>query len=253
MPAPGRIIWYELLTSDTGAASDFYTQLLPWTARAGEDMPGYTLLHVPQLERDAAGMMALNKDMGDAPPHWAAYITVGSIEQAVEAIQAEGGQVVTDIITVPKIGRFVVAIDPSGAVIYPFEDAGASPEAEGEPQDHTFCWSQLMTSDAEGVLGFYAAVFGWTSSPMPGGYLFHRGEKMVASVMQMPADAGAPPHWLSYVAVPDVDETFGKAQALGAQAYHAPTDIPGMGRFAVLADPTGAAFALWKDAGAQGK
>ncbi|MCB9745640.1 MAG: VOC family protein [Alphaproteobacteria bacterium] len=248
---PGRFVWYELMTSDAVAASDFYTRLLPWTANASEEMPGYTMLHVPALERHAGGLMATPDEMGGAPPHWAAYVTVNKMEDAVAAIQANGGQMLTEIIDIPNIGRFAVATDPLGAVIYPFEGAeGEGGEDASKPDDHTFCWSQLMSPAPEETLAFYQAVFGWTASPMPNGFLFHRGEQMVASAMKTPADAGAPPHWLSYVAVPDVDETFNKANALGAVAYHAPADIPGMGRFAVLADPTGATFALWKDAGA---
>ena len=66
--------------------------------------------------------------------------------------------------------------------------------------------------------------------------------------MQLPAEAqeaGAPSHWLAYTAVADVDATVAEAQGLGASVYVPGTDIPGAGRFAVLADPQGATFAVY--------
>jgi hypothetical protein len=61
---------------------------------------------------------------------------------------------------------------------------------------------------------------------------------------QMPPDAQAPSHWLAYVLVEDVDVTAAEAKALGARTFVEPRDIP----FSVHADPTGAAFALFKPA-----
>ena len=61
----------------------------------------------------------------------------------------------------------------------------------------------------------------------------------------MPKQAGVPDHWLKYVAVEDTDAAWNKAGQLGATQLAPPMDVPGMGRFAVLADPSGATFALW--------
>ena len=55
---------------------------------------------------------------------------------------------------------------------------------------------------------------------------------------------GAPPHWLGVVGVADTDAIVGRARALGAKVYAGPFDIPGVGRYAILADPTGATFAV---------
>jgi hypothetical protein len=52
-----------------------------------------------------------------------------------------------------------------------------------------------------------------------------------------------PPHWLVYFAVANADETLKKAQELGARVMAPAMDIP-QGRFAVLSDPQGAAFAI---------
>ncbi len=60
--------------------------------------------------------------------------------------------------------------------------------------------------------------------------------------------SGAPPHWLPYVFVDDVDAAVARARRLGAKIPMSPEDIPGIGRYAVLEDPTGAALAIMKPA-----
>jgi predicted enzyme related to lactoylglutathione lyase len=72
------------------------------------------------------------------------------------------------------------------------------------------------------------------------------GERQRAGITKFPP--GAPPHpaWLEYIAVKDVDGSTRNARELGAKTLMEPTDIPNIGRFSVIADPTGAAIALFK-------
>ncbi|HET9235574.1 MAG TPA: VOC family protein [Candidatus Eisenbacteria bacterium] len=58
--------------------------------------------------------------------------------------------------------------------------------------------------------------------------------------------SGTPPHWLPYVSVDDPDATMARAKKHGGKAHVEPMDIPGLGRFGVLEDPTGAALAVMK-------
>lgn len=114
-----------------------------------------------------------------------------------------------------------------------------------------FCWYELMTTDLVGARDFYAKVVGWTieDSGMEGmTYLLGKANgAMVVGLMNTPADAeGMPPSWLGYVAVDDVDAVAAKATAAGARIFNGPADVPGVGRFAVLGDPQGAAFALFR-------
>ena len=170
-------------------------------------------------------------------------------ETYLVAVAALGGEVVMEARSVPGIGRFGLAKDPTGAVFAPFKGENpGSTDTTRRPPVGTFCWSQLMTTGLDRAVSFYKAVFGWDAAPMGDMVVFSTGEAMRASAMTLPA--GAPPysHWLAYVAVDDVDATLARAVELGATAAKAPTDLP-MGRFAILVDPTGAAVALWKDYG----
>ena len=121
-----------------------------------------------------------------------------------------------------------------------------------------FVWYELMTTDTEAAKAFYGSVVGWgaQAAPMPNTayILFQVGTTAVAGLMTLPEQArsmGAPPRWLGYVAVEDVDATADQATGLGGAEHVPPTDIPSVGRFAVIADPQGAVLALFRAATAE--
>ncbi|MFZ2987946.1 VOC family protein, partial [Ideonella sp.] len=116
-----------------------------------------------------------------------------------------------------------------------------------------FIWYELMTTDAPAAEAFYEAVVGWqmqdAGMPDMRYTLLHAGPAMVAGLMAWPADmlaAGARPAWTGYVHVDDVDAVAAKVLAAGGSVHRAPEDIPGVGRFAVVADAQGASFDLFK-------
>ncbi len=116
-----------------------------------------------------------------------------------------------------------------------------------------FCWYELNTTDLAAAIRFYGPVAGWTfdgATDGPHAYPHIRnGEGHVGGVTLLQEQAkamGAPPHWLGYIEVANTDATLAKLQALGGTLYFGPMDLPGTGRFAVVADPQGAAFALYQ-------
>lgn len=122
-----------------------------------------------------------------------------------------------------------------------------------KPVRGSFLWYELMSKDPAGSLAFYPKVLGYSTIAMPmpqGEYtMLTRNGVQFAGVYQLPqqaADMGAPSHWLGYIGTPDVDATVAEVKALGGQAYMAGEDIPGVGRIAVLADPWGATFAVFR-------
>ena len=120
-----------------------------------------------------------------------------------------------------------------------------------------FVWYELMTPDPKAAAKFYASVVPWNAKDagMAGmDYtLFRIGEAGVAGMMPMPPDAAArdiPPNWSGYIGVDDVDAMTAAIKKEGGAVHHAPQDIPGVGRFAVVADPQGGVFLLFKPASA---
>ena len=114
-----------------------------------------------------------------------------------------------------------------------------------------FVWHELMTTDPQAAGTFYSKVLPWKTQPsgMPDYTLWVSGKTQTGGLMAQPESArqsGAPPSWLVYIGTPDVDATAAAAERLGGKVLRSPADIPGVGRFAVLADPQGAAFAVFK-------
>jgi predicted enzyme related to lactoylglutathione lyase len=107
-----------------------------------------------------------------------------------------------------------------------------------------FVYIQLQTSDPERAATFYRDLLGWTIDDGPGYREIDVGGGTAGGMMQSRSPQ-APSFWLPYVSVPDVDGAARRAEELGARIVVPPTDAPGKGRFSVIADPTGATFALW--------
>jgi len=109
-----------------------------------------------------------------------------------------------------------------------------------------FCWNELMTRDTEKAKAFYGKTLGWTFSEMPMENdvytLANLGEKPVAGIFPMtgPEFDGVPEHWMSYIAVDNVDERLELASAHGGTVIRPPFDVPGVGRIAILQDVGGA-------------
>src|SRR6266511_3969071 len=127
-------------------------------------------------------------------------------------------------------------------------------EPDAPPAEGVFVWDELMTTDVEAAKAFYGEVLGWTSRDQDMGgmtyTLFQRsGDTAVGGCMARPEGVEAPPHWTVYIATDDVDASVVRAKELGANVFVEPTDIPNMGRFAVLQDPTGAAFGIFASSG----
>ena len=254
MTTPGRFVWYDLMTTDLEGAKSFYAALLGWTYNDFDmgEMGPYPMIRTGGL--DIGGMVAVEAAPGPTS-RWVAYVTVDDVDAAAVRAAAAGGTVRIPPTPIPNVGRFAELADPQGAVVSAFVSSNPpTPEPEGRVPNGAVCWNELLTTDPPGAVAFYQVVFGWGHGTMdmgPAGayHLFKRDGKDVAGMMQMPPDAAAPPLWMPYFLVADVDGSFAKALSLGAMPFVKPADIPEVGRFAVLGDPTGASFALFKDAG----
>src|SRR5579883_1919114 len=119
------------------------------------------------------------------------------------------------------------------------------------PTTGRFVWHELHTGDRAKAAKFYAQLLGWETRDVPMGpgepyTLGLLGGKDVAGITRSMGPADAPPHWLPYIAVDDVDASAAKIKALGGKTLMDPMDIPNVGRFAPVTDPQGAAFAIYK-------
>ncbi len=110
-----------------------------------------------------------------------------------------------------------------------------------------FVHVELQTQDLEKSKKFYKSLFDWKLEEIPGmDYtIINVGEGTGGGMMKKP-DPGIPDNWLPYILVDDVSAWTEKAQSLGATICKEVTEVPGMGWFSVITDPTGATFGLWQ-------
>jgi len=102
-----------------------------------------------------------------------------------------------------------------------------------------FVWHELMTTDLDAARDFYTKVIGWTTQKWDGNKdytMWLAGKRPVGGLMTLPAEAaamGAPPSWLAYIEVPDIDATVAKANELGGTILQPVMDIDQVGRIAL--------------------
>ena len=248
--APGTPNWIDLSSPDLDATAGFYGSLFGWDCtEAGDpaETGGYRMFQ--QGGHIVAGLGPLQENSG--PPSWTTYVSVADADATAAKIADAGGTVLVPPMDVMAAGRMAVAMDPTGAAFsiwQPGETIGA--ELVNEPV--SLSWNELNTRDPEAAESFYRAVFGWTANrnDMGGGATYTEWQLDGRSVGGMIDMRGRvpeqiPAHWLTYFAVDDTDATVARVTELGGQVMVPAMDIE-PGRFAVVADPNGAFFAVMK-------
>jgi predicted enzyme related to lactoylglutathione lyase len=249
----GRLVWYELLTSDVKAAIAFYSDVVRWKAEPWTT-GNYTMWVASQgplggvtLLPDAA------KQMG-AQPFWQPSIQVANVDETVETVKQLGGRVYI-VEDVPTVGRIAVIADPQGAVISVFTPTGDMPPHDLAKHGEV-SWHELYTTDNEAAFAFYQRIAGWERlgefdmGDMGKYLLWGRGGKQLGGMMIKPRDMKTPdgrevpPSWLLYITTDELDAALARAQAKGARVLNGPMEVPGGQRIVQLMDPQGAAFAL---------
>lgn len=251
-PMYGRPCWIDLSTPDVPAASDFYGELLGWTIErfpTGMDDHDYYIAKVG--DHDVGGLMESPAGAGGPPPMWSVFIGVEDVDETTTTAVAAGGTLVQAPFDIPE-ARLAVIADPTGAVLglsSGLDRTGAWLSEEPGAAS----WVELMTRDPAAAEAFYAQVFGWkaetaeTSGTMYTTFLLDG--VLVAGAMLMPDEipAEVPSFWTVYFAVADCEVAARRAVELGGEVVRPTMEIE-PGRFAVLADPNGAAFQVM-DAG----
>lgn len=244
---PGKFVWFELVSKDVAQAKAFYGEVLGWKSEAvSMGSFEYEMIKAGSV---TVGGYAPRKAAG-AAPHWTSYVSVDDVDAAAQRVVAKGGKILDAAMDIPGVGRMARVADAQGAEFNLFRDA--KDDADLAPADGTFYWNELWTTDAAAAVAFYEHVAGYAHKSMDMGpqgtyFVLESGGLPRAGVMKA-MDAKVAPMWLPYVQVADADATAARAARLGGKVHAEPTDIPGIGRFAILADPAGATFAVMKPA-----
>ena len=250
--SPGAFCWIELATTDQAAAKKFYSGLFGWGIDDNPMGPDefYTMFKLNDRNTGAAYTMRKEQREQGVPPYWGIYMSVANADEAAAKAAKLGAAVLAPAFDVFDAGRMAVLRDPTGAIFsvwQPKRHIGMTIASE----DNAFCWADLSTPDPERGAQFYSGLFGWTvekSENDPSGYLhIKNGNDFIGGIP--PAqhrNPQAPPHWLIYIQVADVEATATKAQQSGGKVLMPAKKMEGVGTWAILADPQGAVFAIFK-------
>jgi predicted enzyme related to lactoylglutathione lyase len=251
---PGTFSWPELATTDQKAAVAFYRSLFGWDVSETPIGPTETYSIFKMRGQDTASACTLQENerkMG-VPPHWNSYVTVANADESAKKAQQLGATVIVPPFDVMNHGRMAVLQDPTGAVFCVWQ-AKDHIGAKILDEPGALCWTELNTRDPKAAEAFYTQLFGWTakhSAPSAGMEYTEfsvQGKPsigMMAMNEHIPADV--PSYWMPYFQVADADKSVEKAKELGGNVMVPPTDIPKTGRFAIVNDPQGAMFAVFK-------
>jgi predicted enzyme related to lactoylglutathione lyase len=224
----------------------FYSSLFGWEGRdQGPDAGHYHIFDLGGVPVAGVGPIM----MEGQPPAWTTYVSVDDAEKTIGKVKEAGGMVFVEPMDVMDVGRMAVFADPTGAAAAVWQPR-LHPGAGLVNEPGAVTWNELSTRDTARAKDFYRDVFGWDADTNQVGEMEYTEWKLggdtIGGMMAMPAEVPAevPAYWLTYFGTADCDRTVNEAVGLGATVAVPPTDIP-PGRFAVLADPAGAMFAVF--------
>lgn len=245
---PGTFSWADVTTTDQDAAKAFYSGLFAWEA---EDMPVGDGVFYSMMRLDGRDVAAISpqppqqRDAG-VPPAWNSYVTVDSADAAADRAKQLGANVHAPPFDVMEAGRMAVVQDPQGAffmVWEPRQQIGAGfVNAPG-----ALSWNELASPDVDASAAFYGDLFGWTTQPFEGSpqrYLVVKNQDRGNGGIRELGDQPAPPHWLVYFGIDDIEGGLARVAELGGSALAGPVDI-GIAKIGIVRDPQGATFALY--------
>ncbi len=243
-----NFVWYELLTTDVGAALAFYRGVLGWTTEPFPGEGGQDYMICLAHGRGVGGVMA-RPEGAPYPPFWLGYIGTQDIDGDVARFAEGGGTVHRGPWDIPNVGRLAVVGDPQGAALAFIQGpADRKSEAFDPGKPGHGAWHEYHAADLPSAVDFYSGQMGWTKGEAmdmgPSGIyqIFKSGETQIGGMVRgMP---GVPPSWVYYFATESVGAAAGRVRDGGGTIVVEPCQIPGGGWILMAKDPQGAFFAL---------
>jgi len=240
----GKFVWFEHSSADVAQARRFYESLFDW--------------HIESMsmgERSYSMILNGNDGIGGlvgtasgTPSRWISYLSVADVDRSYAQALAAGATAAQPPTDFGDVGRGAGIVDPTGAALSLWTGARDDrPDSDNVPVGDWY-WNELTTPDETRALAFYERVIGYEHDTMEMEgqgryYILKSGGRMRGGLMRLPMP-DAPTAWQPYVRVADCDATVKRAESLGARTVVPGTDIPQVGRFAVIVDPLGVTTAF---------
>ena len=184
-----------------------------------------------------------------APPHWIAYIGTPDVDKTVAQALAMGARTYVAPTDIPN-DRPVRGARRCRRVRRSRSSRRRTSSRRAPPELGDISWHELAAADAAAAFDFYSALTGWEKTgeqdmgPMGVYRMFGRQGHPLGGMFEKPADMPAPPHWLLYVRVADINAAADAVTANGGQVLNGPMEVPGGDWIVQCLDPQGAVFAL---------
>ena len=244
----GTFCWIDLGTPDVAEAKAFYGGLFDWDT---EDRPSGRGGRYTVCRLEAKDVAAIHELGEGETPGWSSYISVDDVDAVTAKAQELGARELMEPFDVMDTGRMARIQDPAGAVVSLWQPRGLI-GARLVNEVGAWSWNELVTADLDAAKAFYGDLFGWQAEDLPAAIprASFTMENLLTGGVHSPTEQEVDAaRWTVSFRVADADKSATVAQDLGGRILLPPMDIP-IGRFAIVSDPSGAAFTITTFAGA---
>lgn len=246
----GRFVWFEHVSKTPEKAQGFLGELFNWSIQAMPMPQGGSYSMIKVGDATVGGFPTVPGNV-NVPPHWVSHLQVTNAAETAKQVKSLGGSVLVEPVDM-GLGTYALVADPLGGAFALWQPAQAQGTGDFKGVSGSFCWNELFSEDPARSAAFYAAIGGFTvkeqdMGPMGVYRVLEADGKPRAGILKTPMP-GIPQSWLPYVQVDNADATHAKATKLGAETKVPPMDIPGVGRFSIFTDATGAAIGILQPA-----
>jgi predicted enzyme related to lactoylglutathione lyase len=232
------VVRFEIGASDHHSLVRFYGELFGWDLQTVSE--GYTVVDT----RGGTGVIGGIGRSNTGEPWATFYVEVDDLQASLDRAEALGGRTAMPVVELPGMA-FAMFDDPDGLLVGLMR-AGATADAVTRPPSagdgEAVDWFEVLGADAGRSQAFYAELFGWTVPGGAYGQVGPDGERGIGGGI----GAGGAERWATvYAAVPDVESTLARAEALGATRLYGPNQVDDHTETGAFRDPAGNVFGVY--------
>jgi predicted enzyme related to lactoylglutathione lyase len=243
----GKFVWFDLFTHDLESTTRFYEALFGWTFR--DTVSGKKLVKTIMQEGvPIANAVHINpQKSNENESQWLSYMSVEDVDRATMLVEQNNGSIYIQPKNLPHRGRVAILTDPQGALFAIITTSDGDPPDVGVINNH-WLGSELWTTNMDAAQKFYHLLAGYEQKLIKVGadskyHLLVKDNQPRAGVVKIPWD-DVKPNWVPYIAVEDVTPIADKVEEMGGKLLIEPDQKIREGRVAIIADPSGAVFAI---------
>jgi predicted enzyme related to lactoylglutathione lyase len=243
----GKFVWYDLFTNDLQSAGRFYEGLFGWSF---SDTASRERV-IKTISRDGvpiANAIHIDSKKGNVNEClWLSYMSVEDVDRSLTVAKKNNGTIYMQPKDLPNRGRVAIVKDPEAALFAVVTTSDGDPPDQGFVRNH-WMGSELWSKNPEAALEFYHLLTGYEQRLVDMGAgqkyrLLVKNGQTRGGIVKIPWD-DVKPNWLPYIAVEDVMAIVARVKKLGGRVLLAPDKAIREGRVAIIADPSGAVFAV---------